>query len=388
MLRRVSHRPSLAVIVALLSACTGSASEPSGLAKRGASTPAPAPVAAATPTPTTPVAANTPASDSSTTPAPTPATTPASTPTTTPEPAPDVAPGGLTAKPPEGTELMPVRLALKDDSVYQITTVGMVGFTSVKPSGFAREERLELDACTGADAARRCRLTHRYVHFEAEPPNGRIFAVDEQRVDKLVTRHTLLASGAREGATAVEGPKEQAESPDGQALRDAHRFLCIRFPDEPIGVGAKWKDVCHMRTGGVVDTREVIWELTAVTKDAEGRRRGEFTYLGRYTAPGEKGPRTGAVAGLLHFMIDAGEPHLLKEKITTRRDPASTFETSTTIAYQFARLVKDRKGKEIAVRSDGEPFPPEPATPTPTPTPGAAEPNMTPAPTPAPTPKK
>ena len=41
---------------------------------------------------------------------------------------------------------------------------------------------------------RRCRLTHRYVNYEAEPPNGRIFEADEKLVDKLVTSHTILAT--------------------------------------------------------------------------------------------------------------------------------------------------------------------------------------------------
>ena len=311
-------------------------------------------------------------------------TTPAKT-ETPPDPTTDpaaaaAAPGQLTARPPEGTELVPVRLALKDASVYQITTIGMVAFTGVAPSGFAREERLELDTCEGAQATRRCRVTHRYVHFEAEPPNGRIFAADEQLVDKLVTSHTLLATGAREGDTTITGDAAQAAAEPGQALKDVHRFFCLRFPDEPIGIGAKWKDVCHLRTGGVVDTREVIWELTSMSKDAEGRRRAEFTYLGRYTAPSPKGDRSGTVQGVLYYLLDAGEPHLLKEQISTRSDPTSKFYTTTTINYQFARLKpgkQGKKGKETWVRTDGEPFPEEaPAAPA-TPAPAG---DMTPAP--------
>lgn len=349
MLRRVSPRPVPVLLATLLSACTGTSSEPSGLAARGQP---------AVDAPTSPVSTAAPSAPAPGTPAS--ASTPA-----VPD---DIAPGGLTLRPPEGTELLPVRLALKEGSVYRITTLGMVGFTGVQPTGYAREERLELDACSGADQARRCRLTHRYVHFEAEPPNGRIYAADEQRVDQLITRHTLLASGAREGGTEVEGPAEQLASPSGEALREVHRFYCLRFPDEPIGVGAKWKDVCHLRTGGAVDTREVIWELTNVSADAEGRRRAEFTYVGNYLAPGDKGERRGTVAGVLYFLLDAGEPHLLREKIVTKLDPASQFQTSTTISYQFARLVKDGQGKETAVRSDGEPFPvapPPPAEPAP-----------------------
>ena len=349
MLRGVSLRPSPALITLLLSACTGEPPGPSALASRSDMSPVVAPA------PTSPSAA------------PTAPTGPAAAPPATD----DIAPGGLTSRPPEGTELLPVRLALKDDSVYQITTLGMVGFTGIQPSGYAREERIELDACTGADQARRCRLTHRYVHFEAEPPNGKIYAADEQRVDKLVTRHALLASGAREGNTEIEGPAEQLDSPSGKALGEVHRFFCLRFPDEPIGVGAKWKDICHLRTGGVIDTREVVWELTNLSKDAEGRRRAEFTYVGRYTAPSESGDRTGTVVGMLYFLLDAGEPHLLREKIVTRFDPESQFQTSTTISYQFARLVKDKTGKETPMRTDGEPFPVAPPMPPGEPTPDA-----------------
>lgn len=349
MLRGVSLRPSFVLLALLLSACTGDASSPSTLAERSNVSPVVAP-------PTSPAAS------------PAPTDRPSSGPAGLPAIPDDIAPGGLTARPPEGTELLPVRLALKEGSVYQVTTLGMISFTGVQPSGYAREERLELDECSGADQARRCRLTHRYVHFEAEPPSGRIFAADEQRVDKLITRHTLLASGVREGSTAIEGLAEQLESPPGKALAEVHRFYCLRFPEEPIGIGAKWKDVCHMRTGGAIDTREVIWELTNVSKDAEGRRRAEFTYVGNYLAPGEKGDRTGTVAGMLYFLLDAGEPHLLREKIVTRLDPASSFQTSTTLSYQFARLVKGKDGKETAMRTDGEPFPVAPPLPPADPT--------------------
>jgi hypothetical protein len=138
MLRRVLARSSLICTAAFLSACTGSPS-PSGLERRNA-TPSPSPTPSSTPSSTpnkaTPAAA-TPSPDK-----------PATTPAATPEPAAaEVAAGQLTVEPPAGTELQPVRLALKDDSVYQITTIGQVAFTGVKPSAFAREERIELDDC-------------------------------------------------------------------------------------------------------------------------------------------------------------------------------------------------------------------------------------------------
>jgi len=367
----VFARSTSILLATLLSACTGSPT-PSGLEQRAAArakaieVPAPvkqAPVKQAA-DPATPGKTQTP-------------TDPTTDPTTDPIAAAAV-PGQLTARPPEGTELVPVRLALKDASVYQITTIGMVAFTGVRASGFAREERVELDTCEGAEATRRCRVTHRYVNFEAEPPNGRIFEADEQLVDKLVTSHTLLATGAREGDTTITGDDAQTASPAGQALKDVHRFFCLRFPDEPIGVGAKWKDSCHLRTGGVIDTREVIWELTSMSKDEDGHRRAEFTYLGRYTAPSPKGDRSGTVQGVLYYLLDAGEPHLLKEQISTRRDATSNFYTTTTASYQFARLKPGKpgkKGKETWVRTDGEPFPD--AAPVAPPAPAG---DMTPAP--------
>jgi hypothetical protein len=214
------------------------------------------------------------------------------------------------------------------------------------------------------------------VHFEAEPPNGRIFEGDEKKVDKVVTRHRLRSSGEKTGDAELTGDAAQLASKEGAALSEVHRFFCIRFPDVPIGVGAKWKDVCHLRTGGAIDTREVIWELTRITKDDQGRRRADFTYLGRYTAPGDPDDRTGTVQGVLYYLLDAGEPHLIKEQIVTRRGAESSFATTTTIQYQFARLKKDRKGKEVATRTDGEPFPTE----APKPASADTAANMTPAP--------
>lgn len=373
MLRRVFARLSI-LSVALLSACTGSP-EPSGLEQRNATPVAvskDSPKAAAPAAPTSPTKPPTaPATPQTTAPNTTAGTPAAAVPA-------NLAPGQLTAEPPPGTELFPVRLALKDASAYQITTIGMVAFTSVKPGGFAREERVELDQCTGEGEARRCRATHSFVHFDAEPPNGRILVADEQKIDKLVLRHTLRSDGARDGDTEVSGPAEQQTSRDGQALRDVHGFYCIRFPGVPIGVGAKWKDICHLRTGGAVDTREVIWELERISTDDQGRRRADFNYLGTYSAPGEPTPRTGTVQGVLYFFLDAGEPHLIKEQIATTRGEGSKFQTVTTMTYQFGKFAKDKKGKPIVLRTDGEPFPEAPP-----PAPPGAEANMSPAPAPA-----
>jgi len=324
MLRRVFAPRSLAVTALLLSACTGAPPEASNLEKRG--TPAPAKAAPAKAEPAKAEPART-------------------------------APGVVTAEPPPGTELLPVRLALADGSVYRITTIGNVVLSGLQsPTAYAREEQLALGDCTGEADARRCVVTHRYRNFEAEPPAGRIYETDEKLVADLVTSHALLATGARDGATTVTGPADKLESPSARALADVHRFFCIRFPGRPIGVGAQWRDRCHMRTGGVVDTRDVLWELTKLDT-VDGQRRAELTYVGEYSAPGPKGDRKGVVSGVLHFLVDPGEPHLLKEQIAMKTADGRTAVSTTTIAYQFARVLTDKKGKEKLVRTDGAEFP-------------------------------
>lgn len=328
MLRRVSARHLVVTAAVYLSACTGSP-EPSNLEKRSAPAFTPADTKTATPPPAP----------------------------TAPPPAPASEPGALTAAPPPGTELVPVRLALADASVYRVTTIGNVAMGGLMaPTAYAREEQLELDACSGEGEARRCSVTHRYRKFEAEPPAGKIYEADEKQVADLVTRHTLLATGARDGATVVTGPAERADTPSGKALADVHRFYCIRFPGVPIGVGAKWRDRCHMRTGGVVDTRDVVWELTKL-ETVDGQRRAELTYLGEYTSPGPNGDRKGTVSGVLYFMVDAGEPHLLREAIQLTLANGAAALVTTTLAYQFARVTSDEKGAEKLVRTDGAEFP-------------------------------
>lgn len=265
---------------------------------------------------------------------------------------------GSPVTPPPPSERAEIRLALKEGSIYRVTTIGNVRFGSVvQPTGFAREERLSLSDCAGEGYSRACTLEHRYTNFEAEPPSGRLLEADERLVNQLVTRHKLLATGERPEATTIEGPKEQAESPAGQALAEAHRFYCIRFPEEPIGVGAKWRSKCRMRTGGVIDTRDVLWELKKLERDPEMGLRAELEYVGEYTAPGAKGSMQGVIRGILYFFVDAGEPHLLREEFTSATDSAAKFVTHTTTAYQFVKLVPGPDGKETAVRVDGKPLP-------------------------------
>ncbi|MBL9100070.1 MAG: hypothetical protein JNL82_03875 [Myxococcales bacterium] len=331
------------VILAYLSACTGEP-ETSNLEKRGASAKpadskpaAPAPAKPASEAPSAPVAGKTDA-------APVAGKT-------------DAAPGTLTAEPPPGTELVPMRLALKDASVYRMTTIGNVQMSGLSSqTAYAREEQLELDECSGEGDARRCRLTHRYRKFEAEPPAGKVYETDEKQVSDLVTRHTLLASGAREGATEVLGPADRVATAPARALADVHRFFCIRFPAAPIGVGAKWRDTCHMRTGGTVDTRDVVWELSKL-HTVDGMRRAELTYLGEHRTPGPKGELKGTVSGILHFIVDAGEPHLIREVIQQKIGDSGAATVTTTLAYQFTRIIKDKAGNEKVVRTDGAVFP-------------------------------
>lgn len=260
------------------------------------------------------------------------------------------------------SELAEIRLALREGTNYRVTTIGNIRFGSlVQPTGFAREERLSLKDCEGEGYARACTLEHRYVNFEAEPPNGKFLDNDEKVVNQLVTSHRLLATGERPGTTTVTGPKEQAEGKAGLALADAHRFLCIRFPEQAIGVGAKWRAKCQMRSGGVIDTRDVLWELKKLERDPDTGLRAELAFIGEYTAPGAKTSLEGVVRGTLLFFVDAGEPHLLREEFTTATDKASKYVTHTTLAYQFAKLVPGPDGKEVAVRTDGKPFPEAPA---------------------------
>ncbi|MDC0666626.1 hypothetical protein [Nannocystis radixulma] len=270
--------------------------------------------------------------------------------------------------PPPPSERAEIHLSLKEGSTYRVTTIGNIRFGSlVQPTGFAREERLTLKDCDGESFTRVCTLEHRYVNFEAEPPNGKFLVNDEKAVDQLVTSHRLLATGERPGTTTVTGPKEQADSKAGQALVDANRFFCIRFPEEAIGVGAKWRSKCQMRSGGVVDTRDVLWELMKLERDPEMGLRAELTYVGQYTAPGAKTSVQGVVRGTLFFFVEAGEPHLLREEFTTATDTASKYVTHSTLAYQFVKLVPGPDGKEIAVRVDGKPLPEAPAMNAPTP---------------------
>src|SRR5690606_12242979 len=128
------------------------------------------------------------------------------------------------------------------------------------------------------------------------------------------------------------------------------------FPEQAIGVGAKWRSKCQMRSGGVIDTRDVLWELKKLERDPETGLRAELAYVGEYTSPGAKSALQGVVQGVLFFFVDAGEPHLIREEFTTATDSASAYMTRTSTVYQFSKLVEGPGGKETIVRVDGKPL--------------------------------
>lgn len=353
-------RPSLAVSLSILVAGACGGSEPSRLQQRAPSGAASAPAEAGTPAEVQPDAK-------------TAARPEAAAPASPAGPAElRGAEGKVQAEPPPGAELAELKLSLPEGAAYKVTTVGNIRFGSLmQPTAFAREERLSLSGCSGEGLARTCALEHRYLRFEAEPPNGRVLETDEDEVRALVTRHAIRATGERTGTTTVEGPQDKAEAPEGKALSEVHRFFCVRFPEQPIAVGAKWRATCHQRASGVVDTRDVLWELEKLERRPDVGLVAELSYLGKYLAPGPKGTLEGVIQGTMFFMVDAGAPHQIREQFTMAADAASQFVTHTSVAIQFARLVQGPGGAETAVRVDGQPFPTAPA--------GAAESPATPA---------
>ncbi|MCA9659883.1 MAG: hypothetical protein KC486_16180 [Myxococcales bacterium] len=264
-------------------------------------------------------------------------------------------------------------LGLEEGSIYRMTTVGALRLPLVQqPTGFAREEQLTVSACTGEGEARSCTLEHRYRNFDAEPPAGAYLKRDEQAVAALVTRHSLRADGTRAGATTVEGPAPALESENARELADVERFYCIRFPEVPVGVGAAWEATCTLRTDGRLARRKVTWEVAKIDEDPDGGgKRVELREVGTFEASDGKNTRSGTFGGTLFFFADIGEPHLLREEISTSVAQEGGIRTVARLNYQFAK----RRGDEV-VRTDGEPFPEKPEEPAaaekPTPAPAAA----------------
>jgi hypothetical protein len=245
-----------------------------------------------------------------------------------------------------------LRLALADDARYRVTTIGMLKLPLFeRPVGFAREEELRLGDCVGEGATRSCLLTHEYRGFEAEPPTGETLERDEALVSEFQTSHRIDASGLRITETAVHGPSESM-TPAAAALSQVHRMHCLRLPSEAVGVGATWRDACRSRIGGSIVTRELTWRLAKLEPSPEGQR-AELEYVGRLRRVDSKGAvRNGEVIGTLFLWVDAGEPHLIRERVTFTIDADKGLTTGTDLRHQFAKL----GANDELVRTDGKPF--------------------------------
>jgi hypothetical protein len=243
-----------------------------------------------------------------------------------------------------------LRLALVDATRYRITTIGMLKLPLFeKPVGFAREEDLRLADCSGEGLERACLITHAYRNFEAEPPTGDALEKDEALVAKLETSHRIDATGLRASETAIAGT---VESPSGQALSQVNRMYCMRLPSEAVGVGATWRDTCRNRLGGNVVTRELVWRLAKLEDTPDGTR-AELEYAGRVRRADPGGEvRIGEVKGVLYFWVDAGEPHLMRERVAFILDAEKRLSTGTDLRYQFAKL----GDKDELIRTDGKAF--------------------------------
>ena len=232
-----------------------------------------------------------------------------------------------------------------------------------KPTGYAREETVRLQACEGEGISRHCTLVHQFSGFEAEPPAGRFLQGDYDRVAHVRSRHAITATGFRSGVTALDaldpGPAIDPSIDDvlGAELSDVHRFFCIRFPDEPVGVGAKWSDTCTTVSAGTPGKRTVTWELSKLADDPAGGKRAELSYVGTYEQLARDQSavqRQGTISGTLYFFVDDGQPHLMRETIAVALGRTGVV-TKTSINIQFAR--EDSGAPQGRVRTDGGPFP-------------------------------
>lgn len=255
-------------------------------------------------------------------------------------------------------------LALKPDTTYKVTTIGMVQFSVVQsPTGFAREELITISGCEGEAGNHVCALKHAYHKFDAEPPQGSYLKNDEKAVADIVTTYRLNSTGMRTAAPELSGPEKQLQSPPGKALAAVDRMYCLRFPDKPVAVGATWQHTCNMRTGGFLDTRLLTWKLLSVSPDPITKaNRAELAYTGRYRAGSADKPRDGGISGRVYMWLEAGEPHLIKEQIEVHFDSEKGLKTSTTSSLQFSKLVDPNDPSKI-IRTDGMPFPNPPKMP-------------------------
>jgi hypothetical protein len=253
--------------------------------------------------------------------------------------------------PPPDSERVQLALALEEPTTYRVQTIGSVKLPMVlNPTGFALEERVRLHDCEGEGTARKCRIEHRYSNFEAEPPAGRFLQADYDRVHAVVTEHVLTASGFREGDTKINEAPDALDAELRSALAGVHCFFCLRFPTEPVGVGAKWNNTCNAYLRGTVATREVMWELSELTDDPNGfGRRAELTAVGKYLESGKEG----SVQSTLFFYVDLGQPHILRERISISLGEKG-LKTVTNLTYAFGKVLPGKPEKVVQVT--GLPF--------------------------------
>ncbi len=289
----------------------------------------------------------------------TPAATAGAVKTSTADPAAAPPPPAL-LKPGSGDKSVTLRLALPDDTTYQVTTVGMIQYPGMPtPTGFARQEKIQTEECQGAGAERRCTLVHSTDKFEAEPPYGRFITADEAPSRDTTIRYPIGADGKRKGPSTLDAPPEVADTDEVKALADVDIFYCIHFPEVPVRVGAAWQTTCTIRNDGRMSAREATWELTSIDESNEdGHTRVELRVVGSTSTKNERGESQGTFGGTLFFLADIGEPHLLREEISTTVAQDGGVRTKARLNYQFAKV----KGDAI-VRTDGEPFPEAPAMP-------------------------
>lgn len=253
-------------------------------------------------------------------------------------------------------ERVQLRLGLVEGARYQVTTIGMLELPLLDaPTGFAREERLRLRDCEGEGAGRSCELVHSYRNYDAEPPAGAGLEADERAVAGVASSHRIDASGLRSTVTTVEGELPEDSAVDlREELAQVPRLYCIRLPAEAVGVGASWRDACRLRQGGSLVTRELTWRLAKLEAgEGDEGRRAELEYAGRVRKRGGDGELVdGEIKGRLLLWLDAGEPHLLRERLSFVLNAQKGVTTTTDLRVQFAKLDEG----DALLRTDGRKF--------------------------------
>jgi hypothetical protein len=250
-------------------------------------------------------------------------------------------------------------LALVEGTKYRVTTIGMTTFPMLpKPSGFAREEDIELSECSGEGAQRRCTLTNRTRNFDAEPPLGKPIKKGEAEIADLVTSHVIEATGHRVGETKVDGPAKQRKLEQAKILAQSHRLHCLSLPNQPLAVGEGWSSTCQTRIGGQLQEHKVQWKLAKLEEDADLGLKAELHFAGEVTTADPMDPqkqRKGGIAGALYFLASHGEPHMLRQRISLVSPSGEGQRTVIDMRVQFAKV--SATDDDVVLRVDGTPFP-------------------------------